>query len=196
MPVCCACLSSRPPIPRPPPSDPGFRCGPPSCSRWLRTLRVLKLATVGKLRIERFRLGQAVAGIPIEATLEGTGPLTDFRSELESTLYRPQTEKAEGAAEPLLALSGALSLGNEGKLAVGRREATAARRAARRGGGAGSAVCRPCRKWRRRGAQGAQDAQEQGSLRLLLTLAGARFSVPELMAEVPGRAGCRARALR
>ena len=35
-------------------------------------------------------------------------------------------------------------------------------------------------------AQGAQDAPEQGSLRLLLTLAGARFSVPELMAEVPG----------
>ena len=32
----------------------------------------------------------------------------------------------------------------------------------------------------------AQGAPEQGSLRLLLTLAGARFSVPELTAEVPG----------
>lgn len=148
----------------------------------------MKLATVGKLRIERFRLGQAVAGIPIEATLEGTGPLTDFRSELESTLYRPQTEKAEGAAEPLLALSGALSLGNEGSwlsdgvkrpqpeerpdAAVGLDLRIAVPRAAGNGGDE---------------AQGAQDAQEQGSLRLLLTLAGARFSVPELMAEV--RAG-------
>ena len=147
----------------------------------------LKLATVGKLRIERFRLGQAVAGIPIEATLEGSGPLTDFRSELESTLYRPQTEKAEGAAEPLLALSGALSLGNEGSwlsdgvkrpqpeerpdAAVGLDLRLAVPRAAGNGGDE---------------AQGAQDAQEQGSLRLLLTLAGARFSVPELMAEVPG----------
>lgn len=74
----------------------------------------LKLATVGELRIERFQLGQAVTGIPIETTLEDSGPLADFRSKLESTLYRPQIEKAGGATESLLALSGILNLGNEG----------------------------------------------------------------------------------
>lgn len=114
--------ASMPRVPEFPPADP-----PPPPSDPLELLRpsflqplasdiagYLKLATVGELRIERFRLGQAVAGIPIEATLEGSGPLTDFRSELESTLYRPQIEKAGGTAEPLLALSGALNLGNEG----------------------------------------------------------------------------------
>ena len=92
--------------PPPPPSDP-LELLRPSCLQPLASdiAGYLKLATVGELRIERFRLGQAVAGIPIEATLEGSGPLTDFRSELESTLYRPQIEKAGGAAEPLLALS-------------------------------------------------------------------------------------------
>ena len=174
--------------PPPPPSDPLDLLRPSFLQPLASDIAgYLKLATVGKLRIERFRLGQAVAGIPIEAALEGTGPLTDFRSELESTLYRPQTEKAEGAAEPLLALSGALSLGNEGSwlsdgvkrpqpeerpdAAVGLDLRLAVPRAAGNGGDE---------------AQGAQDAQEQGSLRLLLTLAGARFSVPELMAEVPG----------
>ena len=187
--------ASMPRVPEFPPADP-----PPPPSDPLELLRpsflqplasdiagYLKLATVGELRIERFRLGQAVAGIPIEATLEGSGPLTDFRSELESTLYRPQIEKAGGAAEPLLALSGALNLGNEGNwlsdgvkrpqpeerpdAGVGLDLRLAVPRAAGNGGDE---------------AQGAQDAPEQGSLRLLLTLAGARFSVPELMAEVPG----------
>ena len=85
--------ASMPRVPEFPPADP-----PPPPSDPLELLRpsflqplasdiagYWKLATVGELRIERFRLGQAVAGIPIEATLEGSGPLTDFRSELEST---------------------------------------------------------------------------------------------------------------
>ena len=87
----------------------------------------------------------------------------------------------------MLALSGALNLGNEGNwlsdgvkrpqpeerpdAGVGLDLWLAVPRAAGNGGDE---------------AQGAQDAPEQGSLRLLLTLAGARFSVPELMAEVPG----------
>ena len=116
----------------------------------------LKLATVGELRIERFRLGQAVAGIPIEATLEGSGPLTDFRSELESTLYRPQIEKAGGRLSRCWPLSGALNLGNEGNwLSDGVKRPQPEERPD--AGGAGSAACRPsrCRKWRRRGAGGA-----------------------------------------
>lgn len=37
--VCRACLSSRQPIRRLRRPIPWMRCGPPSCSRWLRTLR-------------------------------------------------------------------------------------------------------------------------------------------------------------
>ena len=59
--------------PPPPPSDPlELPRGSPSCDHLASDIAgYLKLATVGELRIERFRLGQAVAGIPIEATLEG-----------------------------------------------------------------------------------------------------------------------------
>ncbi len=187
--------AGMPRVPEFPPSDP-----PPPPSDPLELLRpsfleplasdiagYLKLATVEKLRIERFRLGQAVAGIPIEATLEGSGPLTDFRSELESTLYRPQTGKAEGAADPLLALSGALNLGNEGNwLSDGvKRPQPEERPDAAVGLDLRLAVPHASGNGGER-EQVAQDAPEQGSLRLLLTLAGARFSVPELTAEVPG----------
>lgn len=98
-----------------------------------------------------------MAGIPIEATLEGSGPLTDFRSELESTLYRPQIEKAGGTAEPLLALSGALNLGNEGNwLSDGvKRPQPEERPDAGVGLDLRLAVPSRCRKWRRRGAGGA-----------------------------------------
>ncbi len=174
--------------PPPPPSDP-LELLQPSFLKPLASgiAGYLKLATVEKLRIERFRLGQAVAGIPVEATLDGTGPLTDFRSELESTLYRPQSEKAEGTPKPLLSLSGALNLGNEGEwlsggtgssqpaerpdAAVGLDLRLAVPRLAGEGGGE---------------AQQAQDTPEQGTLRLLLTLTGARFSVPGLAVEMPG----------
>lgn len=175
--------------PPPPPSDP-LEMLQPSFLKPLASAIAgyLKLATVEKLRIERFRLGQAVAGIPIEATLGGYGPLTDFQSELEATLYRPRPEGAEGTEQPLLALSGALNLGNEGGwLADGvKRPQPAGRPDAAvgldlrltvpglAGDGGGQAL----------GTRGI--SLEQGSLQLLLTLTGARFSVPELMAEVPG----------
>lgn len=72
MPVCHACLSSRQPIRRLRPSDPLELLRPSFLQPLASDIAgYLKLATVGELRIERFRLGQAVAGIPIEATLEG-----------------------------------------------------------------------------------------------------------------------------
>ena len=196
--------ASMPRVPEFPPADP-----PPPPSDPLELLRpsflqplasdiagYLKLATVGELRIERFRLGQAVAGIPIEATLEGSGPLTDFRSELESTLYRPQIEKAGGTAEPLLALSGALNLGNEGNwLSDGVKRPQPEERPDA-GVGLDSAACRPsrCRKWRRRGAGGA--GCPGTGLAAVVADAGGR-SVFRARADGggAGRAGYRARAL-
>lgn len=175
--------------PPPPPSDPLDMLQPSFLKPLASDIAgYLKLATVEKLRIERFRLGQAVAGIPIEATLGGSGPLTDFQSRLDAMLYRPRPEGAEGTGQPLLALSGALNLGNEGGwLADGVKRPQPAERPDAAveldfrltvPGVAGDGGAK---------AQGAQDvASEQGSLRLLLTLTGARFSVPELTAEVPG----------
>lgn len=94
----------------------------------------------------------------------------------------------------MLALSGALSLGNEGSwlsdgvkrpqpeerpdAAVGLDLRLAVPRAAGNGGDE---------------AQGAQDAQEQGSLRLLLTLAGCAVFRARADGGGAGRAGCRAR---
>ena len=99
--------------PPPPPSDP---------MEWLRPSFLkplgsdiagyLKLATVERLRVEGFRLGQDVMGLPLTATLEGGGPLTDFRNSVDVVLSRPQ--EGDGPARPLLAVSGSLNLGNAG----------------------------------------------------------------------------------
>ena len=160
--------------PPPPPSDP---------MEWLRPSFLkplgsdiagyLKLATVERLRVEGFRLGQDVMGLPLTATLEGGGPLTDFRNSVDVVLSRPQ--EGDGPARPLLAVSGSLNLGNAGGwLADAGKDAHPDLAA---GLDLRLAV---------HGAAEPPSSPEEGSLRALLTLTEGRFGVPSLALSAPG----------
>ncbi|MFR3458761.1 MAG: translocation/assembly module TamB domain-containing protein, partial [Bilophila wadsworthia] len=183
MPVCR--VPEFPPAdPPPPPSDPLELLRLSSCSRWLRHCGVFEVGD-GRRTARAVPARAGRGGIPLRRRWKAP-----VRRRISGVSWSPRCtvrKLRRLGGEPLLALSGALNLGNEGNwlsdgvkrpqpeerpdAGVGLDLRLAVPRAAGNGGDE---------------AQGAQDAPEQGSLRLLLTLAGARFSVPELMAEVPG----------
>lgn len=132
--------------------------------------KYLGLASVDKLSVSRFRLGQAVAGLPLTISIDGGGPLTDFRTRLHVTAYRPIAP--EGTPRTLLEADGTLNLGNEGKWlpsSVASHPDEAKPDAAV---GLDAVVKVP--------------GAEPGRVRLLLTLTGARLGIPALSVEAPG----------
>lgn len=162
--------------PPPPPSDPLDLLRP----SFLKPLGsdiagYLKLATVERLRVERFRLGQDVMGLPLTATLEGGGPLTDFRNRVDVALSRPQ--EGDGPARPLLDVFGSLNLGNAGDWLADAGKDVHPDLAA------GLDL--------RLAVHGAAETEkpsspEEGSLRALLTLTEGRLGVPALALSAPG----------
>lgn len=157
--------------PPPTPSDPLALLRPDALKPLAADIvKYLGLASVDKLSVSRFRLGQAVAGLPLTISIDGGGPLTDFRTKLHVTAYRPAAP--DGTARTLLEADGTLNLGNEGKWLPS------------------SAVSHPDEA--RPDAAVGLDAvvkvpgAEPGRVRFLLTLTGARLGVPALSLEAPG----------
>lgn len=180
--------------PRPEPSDPLAMLKPEALKPLASDIAgALRLVTVDKLSVDRLRLGQAVAGVPLTLTLEGGGPLTDFRSDVNVIVFRPAV-----SGEPLRTLleaDGHLYLGNEGKWlpsAVVSAEEEARPDVA---AGLDMRVTVPGSEHSQKpdadsGHDGnepaAKPGNETGRVRALVTLTGSRLGVPALEVEAPG----------
>ncbi len=180
--------------PRPEPSDPLAMLKPEALKPLASDIAgALRLVTVDKLSVDRLRLGQAVAGVPLTLTLEGGGPLTDFRSDVNVIVFRPAVP-----GEPLRTLleaDGHLYLGNEGKWlpsAVVSAEEEARPDVA---AGLDMRVTVPgSEQSQKPDADSGHDGNEPtakpgngtGRVRALVTLTGSRLGVPALEVEAPG----------
>ncbi len=173
-----ALAGEMPRLPKLPPSEPEPATDPLDSLRpaFLRPLGAdiagwLRLATVERLHVGRFQLGQAVMGFPLEASLDGGGPLTDVALEVEATLHRPEAAQEKGRV-PLLSLAGLLHFGNAGAwLASSQPDVAAA---------ADLRLTVPAQD------AGATPDAHEGRLTLLAELAGGRLSLPSLSVVLPG----------
>ncbi len=150
----------------------------------------LRLASVERLH-GMFRLGRDVAGLPLELSLDGGGPLTDLAAEVAATLFHPQfrpESNPESEKTPLLHLSGVLHIGNEGAWLQEQSPEHHPDVAA-------GVECRffiptletqPKTQKAQTESLKAEPGQLEGSLSLLATLTGSRLSVPVLTLDVPG----------